>query len=411
MVDKIKKTVNDRTRTISTSTAKSSNTSATMVPKPHNGERKRKAGEEEEEALMAKKRKVGDGMMASTTYAARHSTAFESTPTDPATLASPSTAKVPLRNAASPSEPVRTKPKPHVVMAATSSDSEEDIGSRARRNAKRRADLLTRNQKPVGDRKLATAPGPTEFPPRRPNLSYRGPISIDASDRRLKEAKSRIEELKKLSEEQKKTLAALEDEEDSKTETSGDEYQPPPASNIEEDKALDSEAELERSKQRIADIKARAAKAKDPLETRQRHLPVESDEESEPTLDTGKKKRGRPRRAVTSDVEEPAVPVTKRKNKYATGGNETGGRMRWSEEEDKTLLFALEALYYSGKMTKPWIKILERHGPQGTDDQKLARRNVVQLKDRARNIAKRHAAKGEAIPVYLNWITLPTKKG
>ncbi|KAG8817782.1 hypothetical protein FRC17_011091, partial [Serendipita sp. 399] len=105
----------------------------------------------------------------------------------------------------------------------------------------------------------------------------------------------------------------------------------------------------------------------------------------------------------------PEIVVAKQIYRYATGGNETG-RVRWTQEEDDVLLFAIEALYYKGNLLKPWDLIIKQHGPDGTEDRLLARRNVQQLKDRARNIAIKMSSNQEVIPEYLRWIKLPAKR-
>ena len=180
-------------------------------------------------------------------------------------------------------------------------------------------------------------------------------------------------------------------------------------SEAETGKVTDPKEELQRSKTQLADLQMRAKKNARPAERRTQHLPIraedldedELDEDEEQEQEKPKKKRGRPRKEIVEDA--PPRPSV---NRYRTGNNETG-RVRWTRDEDMTLLFAIEALYYRGELTKPWGAISQRHGIHGTEDQVLAERNVQQMRDRARNIVIGKIKRGEEVPEYLGFITLP----
>jgi hypothetical protein len=470
MIRKIKKTVtadNDRNRTISTSTVKSkdsfnapSKTKSRARPDPFidilknmdedeeiilTKKKKRKVNPEEadeaprdgDDVRKAKKRKVGDmpppaltsGPAASTSasaaaepYAAHHSSARLTNSNE---LAGPSSA-APVRMNPAPSSTSRAAaPKPrrnHVLAAETSSESEQDLGSRARQTAQKRARLYNRGKK---TNPIVIDADPEDFPPARSATFAPGPISLVADSRRCMDMKSRLAEIRVIHEREKKKDTELAEDEAKQdkafkkakvetdsdpTEDSGSDYQDAKshASSGESDEEVDPEEAVKRSKAWLAETKKKVARHKSPVQRRQNHLPVESDDEDEPQPES-KPKKGRPRKIIRDSSEEPPAPATEKKYRYATGGNTAGGRVKWTEEEDKTLMFAIEAIYYGGNLLKPWAQVLDRHGPQGKDDQKLAGRNCVQVKDRARNIARKYAAQGQQIPVYLQWIKLSEK--
>lgn len=168
---------------------------------------------------------------------------------------------------------------------------------------------------------------------------------------------------------------------------------------------------LEKSKAKLSKIKRLAKENSLPIFRREKNAdtrtPMNKKSNKRQADQNGKQNPGS-ESGRDSEVDR-SKPTPVRANKYATGGNMTG-RIRWTEKEDRTLLFAIEALYYGRKLTTPWKDIEGRHGPNGTETHVLERRNCVQLKDRARNICMGYLRRNEALPEYLGWITIPASQ-
>ncbi|KAE8257353.1 hypothetical protein A4X13_0g2405 [Tilletia indica] len=90
--------------------------------------------------------------------------------------------------------------------------------------------------------------------------------------------------------------------------------------------------------------------------------------------------------------------------KYSYGVN---GRRFWTPEETKCLMDALNKYAHLATIERPasepfyiWQYILERHGPRGTKSRVLARRNNMQLKDKARVELERMRRNDQAMPYW-----------
>lgn len=75
-------------------------------------------------------------------------------------------------------------------------------------------------------------------------------------------------------------------------------------------------------------------------------------------------------------------------------------RKPWSQEEERTLLEAMEEVGGTH-----WAKILELHGPGGSQSEVLKDRNQVQLKDKARNLKMFFVRNNAPMPRVLNMVT------
>ena len=413
--------------------------------------RKRKQAENGEDASIedptlprTKKRKVTDKMpppthptkstetttvdsstAAKDSHAARHSSTSSKALFNPSEMASSSRAV----NRDLPAAPKATK-RFNIVLADTDSSDDEPI-IRTKTTKSSALPKATEQFKPTAKKTATPATKPTAKIPRAEPL----PVG----DAVMSAAKTRLEQIKAIDKENKRLQAELGPDEDDDTER--------PAKKDEDSEAteVDSEDEeelrkyrasqtsgngtkaLETSLKKLADIKKRAdAVASLPRRTRQKHNVPDplSDDESEAAAtdeDTKPKakKRGRPRKQTKkgedSDASSRAAASArgkgKRPNQYKTNANEVG-RKRWSDEENKVFLFALEANYYrkDANHTLPWAAIQKLHGKDGTECQTLANRNVVQMKDRARNIALRIVNDSKKLPEFLTFITLPKSR-
>ncbi|KAG8858868.1 hypothetical protein FRB91_009112 [Serendipita sp. 411] len=325
-----------------------------------------------------------------------------------------------------PSEVVPPKPKRRpLVLADTSSDESDGGNTRARRmrRAMKAAEINTSPPASMAasppTHKQPTVASTSKTASRRDETQSVSQSDMEAMARRLgieagktASARERIAAIRADQEAAKRrALAAASGEKDEEEVDSEEEWRRRKAASLQRVVEADSEDELQRSKAKVKELQRRA-QAPPPVLKRAKHLPVlsedeEEEEEEEAEAGAGsKKKRGRPRKVHRSESPEQEMP--KQIYRYATGGNETG-RVRWTKEEDEVLLFAIEALYYKGDRVKPWDLIHRQHGPNGTEDRLLARRNVQQLKDRARNIAIKYASNNGPVPEYLRWIKIPSK--
>lgn len=78
----------------------------------------------------------------------------------------------------------------------------------------------------------------------------------------------------------------------------------------------------------------------------------------------------------------------------------TGNRQTWTRREERCFQAALEDPKIRNHR-QCWVKILERHGKDGTKDEELARRNNQDLKDKARNLKLQYVRAGMKVPVWL----------
>ncbi|PVF98632.1 hypothetical protein CPB86DRAFT_352323 [Serendipita vermifera] len=435
MITKMKKAVTaerDRTRTTSTSTIKSTNGSFTGVKiaeadKPVDKKRKRDKeleNEHDQETVDSptKKRKTNSVMpppapsvkSAATSlkkpsvvapFAGRESGDLSITLIDSSELAGTSTSKTvgptSVQSAKTTAGSVLPRrPKKPVVMAE--SDSYTNSGTETETESDSVAANIVPQKKPGSKNELNRDTSTTKG---QRTTKIPSNYDLDRQDQRHTNSQIRLEQIKAINNESKQRLIALDGEEGNESSTKQQKESkrteaPPVNLDSDSDETDDS---LKRSKLKLASIKKKVEGARPPKMTRAHHLHPTSDEEQD--AEAGNRKRGRPRKPV---AEERIPKSTPKENRYKTGGNELG-RVRWTAEEDKALLFALDALFGEGKLTRPWNDILQMHGPQGELGQELAGRNAVQLKDRARNLAIQYARQGK-VPEYLSWITLPGKK-
>lgn len=349
-------------------------------------------------------------------HAARHSSTSETVSFNSSAMAGPS-------RVADRAAPKATK-RYNIVLADTDSSEDEPV---IRTKSKSTALVEPVNSITATKKASATALRTTTKPP----------VSLTVNDALMLASRMRLEQIKAINQKNKELMKELgpdsddedipkkQDKDDDETEDDGD---------SEEEvrkfrrSATDSQQAktFEESRQNLADLKTRAkASSKLPHRRRQNHIIPETLSEDEPEAietdeegDVAKsKKRGRPRHKDAKPVapKRSASPAqkteTKRINMYKTNAQEVGKR-RWTEEESRVLLFALEAEFYKegGTILHPWAGIQKRHGPDGTECQTLANRNVVQLKDRARNMATKMANSGMGVPEYLSFIKLPKRK-
>ena len=100
--------------------------------------------------------------------------------------------------------------------------------------------------------------------------------------------------------------------------------------------------------------------------------------------------------AVTSSSDDDDdVPRPTRENKFRQDRNRSGGRVFWTEKEERALRKAMETHQNN------YATIIRLHGPHGTRSTRLKARNEVSLKDKARNMKKRLVDSGLPIPFYL----------
>ncbi|CAG7854189.1 SubName: Full=Uncharacterized protein {ECO:0000313/EMBL:CCA70411.1} [Serendipita indica DSM 11827] len=437
----------DRTRTISSSTTKSKETLPVRAGSTER-ENKRKyvkeSEDEEGESPRKKQRAGGDkppelafARNVTSTIIPRVSIASGTTLVAPTIGSGKERMRLDAANRDVPSA-IKLPPKRKPVMAATSSDESE--GERRKphtRKAKPQKANDTTTPKVADIAALPTVNATTAstskaaVPAARPTANTVASRDLGTNDVTTA-AKARLAALRAQREEKERRLREFADgEADSDIEmlpepkASKSKSKPKPKPRVKSKKSddddysntdteaetervegSDSEDALHRSKDRLSELQSRAKKNVPPMERRARHLPIGSDEEEgEPQVEQGqepKKKRGRPRKDPADKTPKPSI------NRYRTGHNETG-RVRWTKDEDATLLFAIEALYYRKQLTRPWNMIMSQHGIHGTEDQVLANRNVQQMKDRARNIVIAKAKRREEVPEYLNWITIPAE--
>jgi hypothetical protein len=129
----------------------------------------------------------------------------------------------------------------------------------------------------------------------------------------------------------------------------------------------------------------------------------------------GIRKAGRKRKApgvssVPVDNQTPAADLyeaTKRSHEgHRDRPDDTDKRQRaftrkpWSQEEERTLLEAMEQVEGTH-----WAKILELHGPGGSQSEVLKDRSQVQLKDKARNLKMFFVRNNAPLPRVLNMVT------
>jgi hypothetical protein len=360
-------------------------------------------------------------------YAARHSSASSSTLFNPSHMAGPSSA--------AGTGAVRAAPlvmRHSVVMADTdSSDDQRPIRRRktAATTSKTAPPVPAPPARSTSTTGTATATKNTSTSVATPMQSKpRKPVPLPISDELMKSSKERLSQIKEINEKNRRLYAALvgEDEEDpDATEDSGNDNEEE-LRKFRERREREARGQLrgpeiddlERSRSKLEDLKQRS-KAVEKLPVRRRakkakgeagsseeedELEEEEEGEEEEKVDAPRP-RGRPRKNPPGSKRERGP----REYKYAVGGNEHG-RKKWTEDEDKTLLFALEATYHEGDLLRPWQKIRDLHGPDGTDSNELAGRNVMQIKDRARAIAEKMVREGSYRPDYLAWIKVSQKR-
>ncbi|KIM31590.1 hypothetical protein M408DRAFT_327089 [Serendipita vermifera MAFF 305830] len=349
-------------------------------------------------------------------HAAVHSSASGILPTHSSTMAGPSRAAE-----TRPAAP-KVARRNQVLADTDSSDDEPVIRKKAAAPALGRPKSIF----------LAERPAEPAKPLPKKTVQ---PVPLVVSDAIMSASKTRLEQIKAINKESKRLAAELGPDEDSDA--------PPKDENENDEKTEDSDSEeelrkhrqatgrgngvkaLDESRKKLEDLKRRAkATSTLPMRTRLKHIVPEplSDDEPE-AVETGEeeepkpRKRGRPRGRVekAKDSDAPsrsrspaAKKARQRPNLYKTNAAEVG-RKRWTDEENKVFLFALEGKYHDKKasLVNIWSDILELHGPNGTECQTLANRNGVQLKDRARNIAMKMVKEGKELPEYLSFFKLP----
>ena len=134
---------------------------------------------------------------------------------------------------------------------------------------------------------------------------------------------------------------------------------------------------------------------------RKRKLPVEDDDDAD--FDSTRKERAEKRKKnrrrsspVDEDSEDSDAPLERGYNHYRLGRNKPGGRVGWTDKEERLLLREME------EWKCKWATINDRHGKNGYISTKLKFRNPVSLKDKARNIKMALVKAGRPVPSFMD---------
>ena len=373
-------------------------------------------------------------------YAARHSSASSTTLFDPSRMAGPSFSTGVSTGAVRAVPPATTSARRPVIMADTDSSDgevlfrckkttsngvaaseEATVPSAPAPPAKSTAAVTSTAGRGNMPAAAAAAPAPARAPATvqsKPDQPY----PLPAADELMKYSKERLSKIKDINEKNKKMYAALvgkDEDGDSDATEEDSEKESEELRKFRERRAREARGELrvddelEKFRMKLEDLKKRSKEVETlPVRKRAKKLILGSSEdeerggsewEGEPV--SVPRPRGRPRKHPAGEQRK----REKRDYQYAVGGNEWG-RKKWTEAEDKTLLFALEAAFHQGELLRPWKRIHDLHGPDGTESKELENRNVVQIKDRARAIAEKYVREEKERPEYLKWISLSEKR-